>query len=473
MGDFTKMNDVIFREYDIRGKVDVDFTIEETYRLTQAIVSYVYDRNKNVKSFAVGMDGRTHSPAIKKMVTQAIIDSGFDVIFIGMCPSPALYFAMHTLSVDAGIMITASHNPKEYNGLKLCLGTESIWGSQIKEILSLYKRESFIASDHKGNEGEYLIIPLYIQYLISSFEHLKGIPLSAVIDCGNASGGTVIPQLVNAMDWEHVQVLYAEIDGTYPNHEPDPTDEANMRDVKKILATTDTQVGIGLDGDCDRMTPMTKSGTLVSGDVLLALFAKPIIEKYKNPTIVLDIKSSDGVFQILKEWGANPIFSPSGHSIIKNEMKKHNAVLAGELSCHFFFKDRYFGYDDGIYAIMRLFELLHTSQKRLDALVAEIPTAYATPEFRIACNENMKQKTIDAIKEWYTDHDDATLITIDGIRVTTPYGWGLIRASNTQPVVSLRFESTTKEGLAQILREFCNVLSTYIDTTVLTSYKEK
>ncbi len=464
------MNDVIFREYDIRGKVDIDFTVDEVYDLTQAILSLCKAAKPQLQAVAIGMDGRTHSPSIKKEVMRAVLDYGLDAIYIGVCPTPALYFAMNVLQVDAGIMITASHNPKEYNGFKICLGKESVWGAQIKEIKALYKDRIHYKASLPGQEREHLIIPDYINFLTTHFQSLKNNAIKAVIDCANGSAGTVIPELVARMNWQNVQVLYPEVDGTYPNHEADPTVEKNMQDVKKLLQATDAAVGIGFDGDCDRMAPMTKKGVLVPGDVLLAVFAQAIIEQHPDACIVFDIKSSQVVLDLLEQWGACPRFSPSGHSIIKNEMKKHNALLAGELSCHFFFKDRYFGYDDGIYAMLRLFEILDHTAKSLDELIAVVPKMYSSPEFRIVCAEDQKQLLIDAVYDCFIQKADTSIITIDGARIITSYGWGLIRASNTQSVVSLRFESNNAEGLLRIIKEFAMILKEYVDIQQLSSF---
>lgn len=460
MRDFV--NDIIFREYDIRGVVDKDLYVDQIYDLTQAIAAYFKSKKKSINRIAIGMDGRTHSHTIKKEMSRALCDSGIDVVFLGVCPTPALYFALHTQKVDGGLMITASHNGKEFNGIKICLGTESIWGQQIQEIKKLFHQKATPSSEKKGIEQNHPIVPEYTNWIANHFKHLKGYPISAVVDCGNAVGGTVIPELIKKMEWHNVTVLYPEIDGTYPNHEADPTVEKNMQDVKKILQTTSTQLGIGLDGDCDRMVPMTKDGFLVPGDQLLALFAHPLAENHPGVGVVFDIKSSSGLIELLEKWGARPIMSPSGHSIIKEKMAQNNALLGGELSCHFFFKDRYFGYDDGIYALMRLIEILKISEQTLEQLLSIFPKKFSTRELRLACPEDVKTKIIPKLKVFFDKQPNSSVNSLDGIRVTMPYGWGIVRPSNTQAALSMRFESDTKEGLNNIVTLFYTALKPYL-----------
>lgn len=456
------MNDVIFREYDIRGKVGSELILDQVYDLTRAIIAYCIQHNPHIKSFAIGMDGRTHSSHIKQEMCRAFVDSGIDVQFIGVCTSPVLYFALHTLPVDGGLMITASHNAKEYNGIKICLGKNVVWGKELKVINQMYREKRAVKASKKGMIHDYEIIPSYINWLSSHFAHLKNMPLSAVVDCGNGAAGTVLPALTRAMGWQKVQLLYEEVDGTYPNHEADPTVAANMADVKNMLAQSNVQLGIGLDGDCDRMVPMTKEGSLVPGDQLLAVFAQQVLEQNRGASVVFDVKSSSGLVELLVRWGAKPIMSPAGHAIIKDMMKKHGALLGGELSCHFFFYDRYFGYDDGVYAMLRLFEIIHSSDKTLTELLACFPTKYSSREMRVICDEAKKNTIVDAMKKHFSMRNDVTMVTIDGIRVTMPYGWGIIRASNTQPALSIRCESDSRIGLIHVLQDFIDALRAHL-----------
>ncbi len=467
------MKDIIFREYDIRGVVDKELFIDQVYDLARAIAFYFKQRNPQLNRVAIGMDGRTHSPAIKDALCKGLTDSGINVLFVGLCPTPALYFALYNLDVDGGLMITASHNSKEYNGIKICLGTVSIWGAQLQQIKNLYKERKHITTDHKGTITDHPIILLYIDWLVDHFKDLKNMKLSVIIDCGNGAAGTVLPQLIKKMKWENVQLLFPEVDGTYPNHEADPTVIENMQELKNIMLTTNTQLGIGLDGDCDRMVPMTKEGKLVLGDKLLALFAQQVLKDYPNASVVFDIKSSKGLIELLKQWGAHPIMSPSGHAIIKDMMLKHKALLGGELSCHFFFHDRYFGYDDGIYAMLRLFEIIIQSGKTLTELLTVFPKKFSSRELRLECKEADKQTIVDDVKKQFAKRDDISMITLDGIRVTMPYGWGIIRPSNTQSLLSMRFESDNKEGLQKVMDDFIHLLSGHLSSQMMQELQQE
>lgn len=464
------MLDVIFREYDIRGKVGTELKLDEVYDLTLAIVYYFKQQNPDIQTIAVGMDGRLHSPAIKEEMCRAIQDSGLDVLFIGMCPSPVLYFALYTEPVQAGLMITASHNTKEYNGIKINLGKGSVWGSQIQEIKNLYKEKKHIVTPSKGTFTQKVLIPSYIDWLANHFAHLIGMQLPTVIDCANAVGGMVIPQLVERMQWSHATILYPEIDGNYPNHEADPTVEENMQDVKACLARDKAALGIGLDGDCDRMAAMTQAGYLVPGDQLLALFAYDMLKNNPGSAVVFDIKSSSGLIEVLEKFGARPVVAATGHSHIKEAMHTSHAVLGGELSCHFFFNDRYFGYDDGIYAMMRLLEIIEESGKTLEQLLTIFPKKYSSREFRIPCREEDKKNIIGAVRDFFSKQEDAQLITIDGVRANFSKGWGIVRPSNTQPVLSLRFESDSPHGLQDMKQLFIEALLPYYTNTQLQDF---
>lgn len=356
------MLSTIFREYDIRGKVGSELIIDQVYPLTQAIAFYFVHHNPAVKTVLVGMDVRSHSPEIKDAVIKALKDSGIDVIFIGVCPTPVLYFGLYTLPVQAGIMITASHNPPEYNGLKLCLGNHSVWGLQVKEIYALYKEKAHLPSAQQGILSSYNLIDDYISWLLAHFKHLRNSTISAIIDCGNGTAGTVVPQLIDRLGLRNVRLLCVNVDQT-PKHEADPTKEKNMQDVKQALLANKPTIGIGLDGDADRMAAMTESGQLIPGDQLLAFFSNDILERHPHASIVMDIKSSSALVDFLANKQAVAHLAPSGHAIIKDYMRTYNALLGGELSCHFFFKDRYFGYDDGIYAALRLLEIVDEKQQ--------------------------------------------------------------------------------------------------------------
>jgi len=468
--DDTIVQDSAFREYDIRGKVPSEIPIEGAYGLAQTIGYYFKQRNPQVKTIALGMDGRTHSAAIHDQVVRALTDSGFDVVSFGLCPSPVQYFGMKMLPAQAGIMITASHNPKEYNGFKICLGEEFLWGKEIKVMREMYKNNKRITNSNKGTYRTYPMINDYVKYLVDHFPSLKNNSLSAIIDCGNGAAGSVMPELVNAFKWKKVDLLYPEVDGNYPHHDADPVVEENMVDVKKLLRIGKYDIGMGLDGDCDRMAPMTKTGILVPGDKLLALFSKPIIEQTPGAAVICDIKSSSGLCELLDSWGARTCMVPTGHASVKEAMGRENGLVGGELSCHFFFADRYFGYDDGIYAALRLMELLQASTKPLEELLTIFPFKHNTPEIRIPCLNNNALSIVEDLKLVLAQKKDVSLITIDGVRATMPYGWGIVRASNTQPVLSMRFEGNSKDGLQHIKKDFLALLEPHLDRQLLHEY---
>lgn len=466
------MDSHIFREYDIRGIIDQELPIAECYALGKALVTFLVNKNPETRAVIIGRDGRLHSKQIFDQISKAVTDMGFDVIDLGTVPTPVAYFAVKKFNNPSMIMITASHNPKEYNGIK-------IWGAhgeQIQEIRKIYEKINPLpeTSIRSGKSAAYDIVSDYLDYIDSSFAHLKNSDIRALIDCGNGASGTIIPKIIQRMGWINVKLLFDEVDGNFPNHEADPTVVGNMQvAINEIKNNKDLDFGIGFDGDADRMCPITKSGTLVGGDRLLAIFAKPVLKAHKNATIVFDIKSSSCLIESLEKWGANPVISASGHSIIKDAIKKYDAKLAGELSCHFFFNDRYFGYDDGIYAMMRLIEILATEKKPLDALLNEIPSKESTAEIKIKCaTEADKKIIVDQVKNLFAARTDVQAITIDGIRAQMCYGWGLLRASNTQPALILRFESDSKEGLSRVKNDFYNALRPHFDDKLLTKKLE-
>lgn len=461
------MHDRIFRLYDIRGRVDTDLVIAETYDLVRAIVYYFKCENPAIQTIVVGMDGRTHSPTIKDLACKAIEESGLNVIFLGIIPSPVLYFALHTGIADAGIMITASHNPKEYNGFKLCLGKKSLWGTDLEKIKMLYRSKASIKATLAGTYQTINIIPTYIQQLGSLFPDLMNFDKPFIIDSGNGATGAVLPELITYFKWQKVELLCAEIDGMYPHHEADPVVEENMQDVKNALFQGDAEFGIGFDGDGDRMAAMTKNGYLIPGDQMLALLSLDYIQRNPGAVVVCDIKSSSAIIDFIAKHGGQALLSPSGHSLIKNTMHDHGAKMGGEVSGHFFFYDCYFGYDDGIYAALRLLSLLKQKNAHLDELIQQIPTKVSSSEFRVACDEEKKRHLVDAVREVLSKRSDVKIITIDGIRATLPMGIGILRASNTQAVVSMRFEADSEKNLIEIKKIFVQAMAPYIDETLL------
>lgn len=457
------MKNTIFREYDIRGIVGDELLIDQVYDLSRAIAFYLKQLNPHAKTVAVGMDGRISSPHIAKELCRGLLDSGIDVTFIGTCHSPMIYFATHVLPVDGGLMVTASHNPKEYNGIKVCLGTAVLSGIHIKNIGKAYQEKQYISSTVQGVYTDQPLHNLYIEWHVEQFAHLRNINLPVVLDCANGAAGTVLPQLVERLGWQQAQILYPEVDGTFPHHEADPVVEENMHDVKTSLYQTDAVIGMGFDGDADRMDAMTKKGVLVAGDILLAVFAQAMITKHPEMTVVYNVVCSAGLPELLHKWGACGIMCPVGRSHVFDAMHTYDALLGGETSCHFFFRDRHFGYDDGIYAMLRLVEIVAESGKTLDQLIALFPPKISSPEFRVPCAQEQEKMIIDALEHYFSLHDNCNIVTIDGVRVTKEYGWAIVRASNTQPVLSMRFESDSHTGLQHIKSDFYVVLQHFFD----------
>ncbi|MFT6765551.1 MAG: phosphomannomutase/phosphoglucomutase [Alteromonas naphthalenivorans] len=448
------MQDHIFRTYDIRGKVGSELQIDQVRRLARALAFYYKQQDASIQTIAVGMDGRTHSPSIKKELIAGLQESGLNVIFIGVCPSPTLYFSQYWLSVDAALMITASHNPQEYNGIKICMRKQSVFGQEIQTILQYFKDAKCIADAQSGAYTEHFIVPEYVAFLKRLFPELVGIDVNAVFDCGHSAAGAVMPELIKQMKWKRAYQLCTEVDGSKATHEADPTKPENVKDLVDEVARVGADLGMAFDGDADRMGAVTAEGYLVPGDQLLTIYSQEILSYIKQASVAFDIKCSSSLKEMVIQWGGKPCVSPSGHAFIKQCMKDNNAIVAGELSCHFFFHDRYFGFDDGIYAALRLIELLVKSGETLTERLKIIPRRQSSPELRIACGQAEGQKIVDKVKNSFAQEKNVELTTIDGVRVDTKDGWGLIRASNTQPVICLRFESNSVEGLQKIRKRF-------------------
>lgn len=465
---FATAKDSVFKEYDIRGVVGTEFEVQDMYEITCAIATYFLEKDASIKTIALGADGRIHSPSIKQQVSQALLDRGFNVVDIGTCTTPVLYFALHTYPVDAGLMITASHNPGEYNGIKICRGIHSVSGNEIKRIRELYLNKQWIEKQREaGLYQEVDMIARYVEYLMNLFPHMVGANFNAILDCGNGAAGTVLPLLVQRMQWKNAKLLYAEVDGTYPHHIADPTVEKYMQDLKDAVSNSDAELGLGFDGDCDRMAPVTKSGRLVKGDQLLTIYSKSILEQYPGSSIVFDISSSLVLHDVIRKWGGIPVLSSTGIAQIKKKMAETKALIGGEISCHTVFKDRFFGFDDGIYSMMRLLELLQIQGQSLDHLLDEFPSAFSSPTYRIPCERSVCLKITHHLQEHFTQFQDVELITIDGLRIHFPYGWVIVRASNTEPVMSMRLEGNTVEDLNRLKKEFYDLMNPYLDCSLL------
>lgn len=464
------MKETIFREYDIRGVVGQDFVIDHVYDLSCAIAYYMKQHAPEIKKIAIGMDGRIHSPCIKDIVCNALQSSGLEVLFIGLCTSPVLYFSMHQRHADAGIMITASHNPSSYNGLKLCLGTHSLWGQQIRDIKEIYLQRKKLVTTSYGVYSEQDVVSEYVTWMTNHFKHMRGWDEYVVIDCANGASGAVIPALVECMQWRNAQILYPEVDGTYPHHEADPVVYENMMAIKQVLDSSNAIIGVGLDGDADRMGAMLKSGYHLSGDQLLGFFTQGVFNNHSG-SVVCDVKTSQALFDVLAAHDIESHTAPCGHAIIKDHMRKTGALLGGELSCHFMFADRYFGYDDGIYAMMRLFEMIHAGNS-IESYIASYPHYYSSKEFRLACDPDGKQKIIDVCTAYLLQkYPHASVQHIDGARIAFDDEWILIRASNTQSMISVRFESKNADRYKELHDDLIIVLAEFVDIAPIVAHK--
>lgn len=458
------MNQAIFREYDIRGIVNGDFTVDESYFLGKAIVNYLRARDPEISRITIGRDGRIHSTALWENFCRSFCDEGLEVLDLGVCPTPVFYFALNTSGTDSGIMITASHNPKEYNGVKMSFKKQAVSGAEIQKIKANFLEIPHLAPlEHAPLRIiSYPALSLYVAQISKLFDHLKNRSVPVMIDCGNGAAGAVLPALLKELGWKDYLLLNEQVDGTFPTGSPDPTIAKNLVTLKKLLSENKQIIaGVAYDGDCDRVSAMTPSGELIPGDRLLGVFAHDILKNNPGAAVVCDIKSSVALKERVTADGGTCHMVPSGHSHIKRAMRETNAVVAGELSCHFFFRDRYFGFDDGIYASLRLVELLLEKKSSLDELLSVVPQKISSPEIHLKIEEDQKRAVIQHVRTYFEAIPDAELITVDGVRAHLPYGWGLVRQSNTQPLLTLRFESETQEGLEQVKNCFMGALKHY------------
>ena len=466
------INSSIFRQYDIRGIVHKDFSAKDSFCIAQSIIEYAKEQNIKLTTLVVGRDARVHSEEIFEHFVQGCKTLGINIVNIGVVATPVLYFTLNTTGYAHGVMITASHNPAEYNGFKICFNAKSLYGKAITRIGEIASN-GYIATPAAvpGSTKSYDALSKYINYLTFEFAHLTNIETPVIFDCNSGPAALIIPSLISKLAWKNAKTLHEVIDGTFPYQKPDPTVEKNGQILKqKLTAATKSTLGIAFDGDADRMSARTETGELVSGDTMLAILTKQVLQDFPNAHVVFDIKSSNSLAQTILKYGGIPIMSPTGHSNIKVSMAEHNALLGGELSGHFFFADRSFGYDDGIYAALRLIEHLWLSKQTLTESSNEIPKSICTPELRIPCPERNKAAIIEAVTSFFETTKDAKIITMDGIRIEKNYGWGMLRASNTEPLLSLRFEGETNDGLQHIKNDFLEILETCMNKEDLTKH---
>lgn len=438
------INPSIFREYDIRGIADTDLNDENAELLGLGLGTYY--RLNNQDTVVIGGDVRLSTPRIMATFIKNLQATGCNVIDVGIVPTPVLYFSLFHYDIPNGIMVTASHNPKEFNGCKVCANKTSIYGEEIQKIKRIIEKRQF--SSGQGSYEKKDVAPFYIDYLLSSVSIKKG--LKIVIDTGNGTCGPIMERILQRFGVKF-EILFKEPDGNFPNHLPDPTVEKYIKDLIGRVKSEKFDVGIGLDGDGDRIGVIDENGNIIWGDVLLALFAEKIIENQPGAQIIFEVKCSRGLIERIEELGGKPIMYRTGHSLIKAKMKQENAPLAGEMSGHIFFADRYFGYDDAMYASLRLLEIL-SDGKKLSELTLRVPKYFSTPEIRVDTTDDKKFLIVERLKSEFKKR--FKIIDIDGIRVDFGDGWGLVRASNTQPVLVLRFEAKTKNRLDEIKNLF-------------------
>jgi len=463
----TEINPSIFREYDIRGIAGRDLNPEFAKLLGIAYARYIAGRpivgGKKIATVSVGWDCRLSSDSYASALVSGLQEEGLKVVRLGVCPSPLTYFSIFALDLDGGIMVTGSHNPADYNGFKISVGKDTIHGHQIQEIRALMekvlndlaapqaylatplatKKTPSFASYSEASDIE--IIPRYIEHLLKITKPLKRKKI--VLDAGNGTASTVAPELFKKLGADIIP-LFCELDGRFPNHHPDPTVPENLQQLIQKVKEEKADFGLAFDGDADRLGLVDENGRIIYGDEQMILFSRSILKVIPGATIISEVKSSYKLYNDIAAKGGKPIMWKTGHSLIKSKMKETKAVLAGEMSGHMFFADRYFGFDDAIYAGLRVYEIASDHNGPLSSLLSDLAVSVSTPEIRVDCEEAKKFQLVEQTKKRLTGN--YKLNDIDGVRVDFGDGWGLVRASNTQPVLVLRFEAPNDSRLAEI-----------------------
>lgn len=446
------MNPAIFRQYDIRGIAETDLTDDVVRSIGKAFGTII--RRAGLKKIALGSDVRLSSNRLRNALSEGILSTGCDVIDVGVVPTPVLYFSIFHYLTDGGVMITGSHNPKEYNGFKMCKGETAIYGDEIQNLKKIIEKKDFIKG--KGRMESKEPVDAYIELLKTKVKIER--PLKVIVDPGNGTAGPIARRLFKDLGCE-VECIYCEPNGNFPNHLPDPTVPEYIVDLIRLVKDKKADLGIGYDGDGDRIGVIDENGNIIWGDKLLALFSKEILEKKKGLPIIFEVKCSQGLVEFIESHGGVPIMWKTGHSLIKAKMKEENSPLAGEMSGHMFFKDNYYGYDDAIFASLRLLQIISKTDEPLSKLAYEIPYYHSTPEIRVDCSDETKFGVVEKVRDYFKQNYD--VIDIDGVRVLFGDGWGLVRASNTQPVLVLRFEAKTEERLEEIKNIVLNKLKEF------------
>ncbi len=450
-----RIDPVIFRQYAIRGVVGRDLTRDVARAVGLAVGSEARERFGRTPRIAVGRDNRPSGPDLLGGLVEGLLATGADVLTVELLPTPALYFAIHHLQADGGVQVTGSHNPPEFNGLKMVLGGLPLAGEDIQGLLRRIQADRFQSG--KGRVSRHEVLDAYRDEVVLRIGALAR-PVKVVVDCGNGTGSVAAPQLLRALGAEVIE-LFCESDGSFPNHHPDPTVLENLEDLRREVKARGAELGIAFDGDADRIGAVDEHADVLFGDQLLVLYGRDLVRRVgPGQEVIFDVKCSDAVAEALTAAGARPTMWMTGHSNIKAKMKETGAPLAGEMSGHMFFgPPDYLGFDDAMYAAARLLKIVAGAGRSLSALVSDIPRYASTPEIRVDVTEEQKGPVVAAAAAYFASRYDT--ITIDGVRWRTPEGWGLIRASNTQPILVMRFEARTSEGVARIRDEALRVLA--------------
>ncbi len=435
------MNPQIFREYDIRGLVDQDLNSEMVETLGKAFGSYIQDFKG--KEIVVARDNRLSSKPYRDALISGIVSTGCNVLDIGEFPSPVFYFSLIHYKKDGGVMITASHNPPEFNGFKISRGYHSIYGEEIQELRKIIESGKF--REGKGQLKNEDPGPAYLRCLKEKIKLERG--LKVVVDAGNGTASELAPSLLEALGCQ-VTRLYCESDGRFPNHHPDPTLPENLKDLIATVKEEKADLGIAYDGDGDRLGVVDEKGEIIWGDRLMIIFAREILKKHPGARVIFEVKCSQSLTEEIEKAGGVPLMWKTGHSLIESKMQEEGALLAGEMSGHIYFADNYFGYDDAIFASGRLVEILSRTEKSLSQLLEGVTAYHSTPEIRMDCPDEKKFAVVEKVKSYFQERYET--IDIDGVRILFGDGWGLVRASNTQAVLVLRFEAQTKSRLEEI-----------------------
>ena len=428
----------IFREYDIRGVADTELLSPDVADLGRALGTLLQRRSG--PGVNLGRDCRLSSTRLRDALLEGLVDSGCEVTDIGVVPTPLLYFSAAHLEADGAVMITGSHNPSEFNGFKTVCGAGTLHGDAIQDVRRLIEARDFVQG--RGSHREMDVTDSYLGHVAAQFEFERRIKV--VVDAGNGTGGPVMHQLLARLNVEATE-LFFPMDGHFPNHHPDPTVPANLQALREAVRAQHADLGIAFDGDADRIGAVDENGEVVYGDMLLLIFGREILTRKPGATFIGEVKCSQVLYDELKRLGGNPIMYKTGHSLIKAKMKQEHAELAGEMSGHMFFADRYLGYDDALYAACRLIEIVSRSGQPLSAQLAGLPKMVSTPEIRVDCPDETKFQVVARVAEQFKKTHD--VIDVDGVRVLFNQGWGLLRASNTQPVLVMRFEAPSIELL--------------------------